>query len=439
MKVLNSSKNLLSAFALVLALAMSAACAPEEVVIDESASLLEKLEAIPGATVEKIEATEPFKEAYKVMIEQPLDHKNPDGPQFMQKVYVSHMAYGSPTVMETEGYALFRNRTMELGKLLKANQVQVEHRFFGDSVPEDKDYQYLMLEQAANDLHNIYTIFKDIYPTKWISSGISKGGQTSLVYKRFFPEDMDASLPYVAPLAKELEDKRCDEFIAAVGTPEVREQIIEFQRAVLSRKAEILPAMREIAAEKKYSFSIGEEVALEYAVAEYPFSFWQWGNVKPADIPAPDASAEELIKHLDSAVSLYYYNDSGLTYLEPHFWMAIREYGYYGYNTENIKDLVTAKPNLNNIDFAPDNPEYDPTVINSVHSFLAEKGNNIAYIYGELDTWTACAVEPAEATNAIKLVAAGGTHGTRIRHLSDEQKEELFSKLEEWLEVEIER
>ena len=425
--------------ALVLAVALLSACAPQEKPVDESASLLEKLEAIPGAKVEKVDAKEPFKEVYKVMIEQPVDHKNPDGPKFHQRVWVSHYAYSAPTVMETDGYALATPRRLELASLLKGNQVQVEHRYFGESVPENKDYQYLMLEQAAADLHNIYTIFKEIYPQQWVSSGISKGGQTTLVYKRFYPEDMDAWVPYVAPFANALEDKRCDEFINSVGTPEIRQQIIEFQRAVLSRKDEILPELEKIAEEKKYAFSIGAEVALEYAVAEYPFSFWQWGNVKPEDIPAPDAPAEEMIKHLDSAVSFYYYNDSGIKYLEPHFWMAMREYGYYGYDTSNIKDLVTAKPNLNNYDFAPGEPEYDPSVRDSVLEFLAEKGDKVAYIYGELDTWTACAVTPSENVDAIRLDVKGGHHGSRIRNLDDEQKELLFSKLEEWLGLKIER
>lgn len=36
-----------------------------------------------------------------------------------------------------------------------------------------------------DDLHAVRNAFKSIYPGKWIATGISKGGQTTLLYRTF--------------------------------------------------------------------------------------------------------------------------------------------------------------------------------------------------------------------------------------------------------------
>ena len=84
----------------------------------------------------------------------------------------------------------------------------VEYRYFLESTPEPKDWQYLTAENSADDLHAITTAFKNIYSGKWIATGISKGGQTTLLYRTFYPDDVDISIPYVAPLCYGVEDGR---------------------------------------------------------------------------------------------------------------------------------------------------------------------------------------------------------------------------------------
>jgi len=68
----------------------------------------------------------------------------------------------------------------ELSEMLGANQLDVEHRFYGESIPEDFDWQYLTIEQATADYHHINDIFNTFYSKSWVSTGISKGGQTSI-------------------------------------------------------------------------------------------------------------------------------------------------------------------------------------------------------------------------------------------------------------------
>jgi len=60
------------------------------------------------------------------------------------------------------------------------------------------------------------------------------------------------------------------------------------------------------------------------------------------------------------------------------------------------------------------------------------------YIYGESDPWGATAAEIKKGSGSLKVVKAGGTHGTNISSLSKKQKEEVISTLEKWLDMKIE-
>ena len=106
----------------------------------QETSLADRLLALPGVWVRQIEATASFTQAYEIRLSQPVDHTDPDGPRFEQRIYLSHRGFDRPVMMETEGYAAYRNSTKELAALLEANQLIVEHRYFGQSVPEKMDW-----------------------------------------------------------------------------------------------------------------------------------------------------------------------------------------------------------------------------------------------------------------------------------------------------------
>ena len=66
-------------------------------------------------------------------------------------------------VMVTEGYNRTKNTICELSELLNANQISIEHRYFGESLPDSLNYDYLNLKQASADLHHINQLFQKIY------------------------------------------------------------------------------------------------------------------------------------------------------------------------------------------------------------------------------------------------------------------------------------
>ena len=78
---------------------------------------------------------------------------------------------------------------------------------------------------------------------------------------------------------------------------------------------------------------------------------------------------------------------------------------------------------------------FNPAIMLDVLNWLETDGNNIIYIYGELDPWTAGAVEPSGQTNALKIVQADANHSITIVDL--DEKALVYSTLESWLGIEI--
>lgn len=407
--------------------------------------LHKKLNLLPNTTVEIIESDEHFSEAFEIFVTQPVDHLNPNnGPKFTQRIYLRHVDPTLPMIFNNEGYGTNSKRRTELAKILKCNEMFVEHRYFGESKPDSGiGWKYLTTAQAAADHKRIVDLFKQIYMGKWVSTGISKGGQTSIFFKYYYPNAVDVWVPYVAPLNLEREDKRILTFLDNVGSRDCRNKITDFQRAVLKNKNEIIPMLEDRVKEKKYTFTFGLENTLEYAIYEYSFAFWQWENSSCDDIPNSDSSPEVLFKHLYTASSFSYFDSSSIAKNLPFYYQAYTELGYYGYETKLFKDLI--KPIKNNYVssdfFAPKNVDlnFDEDLMVNINLFIQSNGNNMLYIYGENDTWSASAVEIGENTNAVKMVKKDGSHRTRINSFAGDQKEQIYSTLEEWLDIKIDR
>ncbi len=405
--------------------------------------LEEKIRSLPGIVkVKSIEPGSKFKEAFEIFIEQPVDHHNPDGEKFTQKLYLSHRDESLPMVIEMDGYIITYNRPGELEEILHCNRIIVEHRYFGESKPESMEWKHLTVENAAADHHNIIQSFKNIYQENWIGTGISKGGQTAIFHRYFYPDDVKVTVPYVAPLNIAEEDPRIYHFLRNVGTKECRKKIIKYQREVLKRADKLIPMFRKRAEKNGYTYSIGSErMIFEYIVLEYSFAFWQWGKEDCDDIPSINATNKELLKHLETNSSFNYFSDQGIEPIAPFFYQAYTEMGYYGYDITDFKDLLIEVEEPTSKIFLPKDSdlEFDCSLMHDINIWVQKHGNNILFIYGENDTWSATAVQLTGETNAVKMVKEGGAHRTRINSFDENEKEIIFSTLEDWLGIEIER
>ena len=399
------------------------------------------LREIPGSIIEKIENGDSLHETYKVLIRQRIDHFGDDTTTFLQKIYLSHVDFSKPVVIVTEGYSANRNYLSEPAKLLQANQIIVEHRYFGESVPDSLDWENLNIRQAAEDHHVITELFKKIYEGKWISTGISKGGQTTLYYRYFYPEDVDVSIPYVAPINFSREEPRVFDFLDQVGSDSCRQKVFNFQKLLLQNKKKLLPRFEKYALENDLNFPMGLEAAFEYCVLEFSFAFWQWGDLSCDSIPHSGIDIDNLFGAFEK-VGFSFFSEKDIEEIRPFYYQALTEIGFYTYDIKPFGELINSVKDPNFLFTLP--PGLDTTYnyqsMRNVNEFLRTKGNHMIYIYGELDPWSASAVEliPGK-TNALKMVKKSGNHKTRIKDFDDSDKELIYQKLEEWLEMKIER
>ena len=379
-------------------------------------------------------------EKYVVTIRQPLDHKHPEKGSFTQRVVISHEGFDRPTVLVTEGYggdyALNPRYQDELAGLFHTNTVFVEHRYFSGSVPDTVDWQYLTAPNSASDLHLITTLFKQIYPQKWISTGISKGGQTALIYRAFFPNDVDITVPYVAPVSRSAEDGRHEPFLNKVGDKKTRQAILSFQREVLKRRGEIIPLLEKFCLEKQLSFRISMNEVLDYCVLEYSFAFWQWGT-PASQIPANSATTEVLFKHLTEISGPDYFAIGQPT--QAFFIQAARELGYYGYDIEPFKDLLfiqTAKDYLHRI-MLPEGItiQFQPELYKKLTNFIATSDPRLIFVYGEYDPWTSVGITKLDGKkNMFVAIQPKGSHRARINTLPDSLRDKVIKTINLWLE-----
>lgn len=401
-----------------------------------------KMFELPDVIFSKIETPESYASAYKLMIRQPLDHTNPDAGSFYQKVYYSHIAYDRPTAIITNGYNKDRNNITEVASLTQSNQLNVEHRYFGESMPDTLDYSYLTFEQVTADLHRIRTLFSTINTGKWLSTGISKGGTTTIFYKYFYPEDVDVSIPYVAPLNYEYEEKRIYEFLDNIGTKECRDDLYDLQKDLLTQSDQIIPLLEWYVKGRNLDFSylsLGE--AYEFAVLELPFSFWQYGK-DCTKIPE-DEDMKTQVDYLLEIVGLDFFSDRDMANYGSHYYQSATQMGYYGYETEDFKGLLKHLPYEPHphAAFVPGKIKtvWDGTLTNKAAKWIKENGNNMLYINGALDTWSATAVPRSKEVNSEWFFMEGKHHATaRIKNMTDQEKSLLLLRLEEWLGEKIE-
>lgn len=384
--------------------------------------------------------TSEFSEKYVTYFTQPLDHRHPEKGSFRQRVIVAHVGFDRPTVIVTEGYgaayALRSQYREELSKLLNANMIFVEYRYFLESTPEPKDWQYLTAENSADDLHAITTAFKNIYSGKWIATGISKGGQTTLLYRTFYPDDVDISVPYVAPLCYGVEDGRHEPFLHKVSTPENRKKIEGFQLEALKRKATLLPRFEKYCTEKNYSFRAPIEEIYDYSVLEYSFALWQWGT-STNSIPATTASDDDIFSHLLAISEPGYFTADSPN--ASFFVQAARELGYYGYDVQPFKQYLSIRSGEGYLhrlmlpEELKDMP-FDKTLSKKITKFLKKQDPKMIFIYGQNDPWTAAGVTWLKNKKNIHVfIQPNGSHLARINTLPEKEKKEVMELIKQWL------
>ncbi len=402
--------------------------------------ILVALRAIPGLTVVHEGSTKiPGARFFVLSYDQPADHQHPEGQRFQQRLTLLHRSSQAPVVLATTGYGIGTNAgQFEPTALLQANQLLVEHRFFGPSTPKPANWEHLTLEQAAADHHRIVSAFKPLYGAKWVSTGASKGGMASLFHRALYPDDVDATVAYVAGFSQGPADPRYIQFLSRVGDAACRERIRDFQRDLLSRREELVPQAAVAAAAKGMSFGfLGMDKAYEFMALELPFAFWQVSNPATCPlIPAPGAPADEALAALDAIVGYAYLSDPAISFFAAYYFQAATQMGGYRSDERHLGGLLKYPGqyvSASQVPFPVEPFGFDHGAIPRIQAWVKAHGERILLVYGELDPWSTNPFDVHESNDAYRFFVPGANHGAAIFKLPEPERTRAVERLTTWM------
>ena len=420
---------------------------------------------------------------YFVYFKQLVDHNDASKGTFEQKVAIT-MSYPynddpeNTTVLHTQGYNT-PDKADEVWTTtfygINYNEVQVEYRYFGTSLPEpfeNLEFNYLSSEQASADLHVIVSALKQtgLFNGKWMSTGVSKSGITTALYA-YYDElnnwnDIDVYVPFCAPFILGLDQTETSDYIEneiIKDLPTQKKWLFDLGRLLVdnTEKGETLrEAVAKAYDEKSYNEMTDEEKAAFLCKTEYyymtnlfaRFSYYNidlWKDL----IPNPNeedvdfeylatfmkADSKEFDKLIDnySKANTRAVAPEGERYLEllkkrkedktwPYYVQAVLELGTYdfGYNYLKNAPLIDQEDMMEwskvNVSSEVDLPEYTPRYSNAMmKGFLGNLLNTkkkMVFVYGGNDPWTGAAIPDAATTNTNikKFIVPHGTHDDDI-------------------------
>jgi len=424
-----------------LTAAVPAQAGPEQAGVQAQQDLRDQLEAIPGMTVVSEEqAPAPGYRFFFLTFRQAVDHRNPQGSTFEQRLQLLHRDASRPMILHTTGYNMpeFAFRS-EPTALVDGNQISVEQRFFTPSRPNPANWKKLDIWQAATDHHKIVQALKPLYTAKWLSTGASKGGMTSVYHRRFYPRDVDGVVAYVAPNdANNKQDKAYDDFFASVGsTPACRTSLENFQKEALTRRSAMVDLYDQFAAANDLHFDQvfgSTDKAFEMTVLDTEWAFWQYSSESDCGaVPANTASDQEIFDFIEQVAGFEFYADEAILFYEPYYYQAATQLGWPQPKFKHLKGLLHY-PNLyvaNSSLPAELRSKHDPWPMSDVDRWVSKDSSQMLFVYGSDDPWGA---EPFHPSNkdSFTYTAPGANHGANIAKLNAADKSAATATVLRW-------
>lgn len=357
---------------------------------------------------------------YSMFIEQPIDHNQPDGDTFQQRVSILFRGFDRPTILVTEGYFWSGFGDGEdFGINLNANMVHVEHRNFGESFNQDRGkWEYETIAQASADLHAVYQTLKPIFKGKWMSMGTSKSGETSMDYAYYYPNDMDLAAAFCSPFNVSLDDKRFGDYLFnEANTEEVRNLVKKHIRTALENGED---GLYKVCCEQlKQQFPLPSFSEYVYNVFDNFFTIFQY------TIPSQHVAAiEDMTQSAESFTASICNNISqnrGMAFY-TYYVDCAKEQGFPNPGYDYFDDLLQGtsfkvediwKAYLTEEDQGLEK-QYDNSVRRDMlDNFFMNSPIPLLFFYSQCDPWSA--TQPAKlGPNAKMIINPVGIHSPKI-------------------------
>lgn len=403
--------------------------------------LAKELAVVPGLTVLEQRELADGRSGVVADFTQLVDHDNPAGPTFAQRVVIYHRDAAAPTVLNTQGYNASGSGISEPTAIVGGNEVQVEHRFFGTSKPETVDWSKLSMAQAAADHHAVIEALRVYYSGSWISTGASKGGVAALEHRSRYPNDVSGTVAYVAPHAEGLADPRFATFVNALGEDTCGAELRKFQKDVLTdpRRSQLAGRLATALAQRSYTVeTLGADRILEFTTVETPFTFWQYGGEGACDF-IPDVAADsdnDVLNFIDSTNRFVLWSDQGIAEDQAYWLAVVQEQGYPGDTVTHLDGLLRyddqpVPPQM--ITVVSPLPAYDPAPMQTLDNWVATQASQLVLVYGERDPWSAGAFTVSGTDDTSSHTVALGNHLSLIGDLPEAERMDVANRIRAWV------
>ena len=278
---------------------------------------------------------------YVIFFHQPLEHANPGLGQFPMRALITVNTNNDPTTAVNHFYCtgysinydcIFRHPdstflaeakmcSSEISHRYNANFIQIEHRYFQFSAPYQcwTNLDYLRADEAAEDFHNLAEALKKVLKGKWVMSGVSKGGITTLLQHAFYPNDMDIYVPYSAPFFRTDRDTVMQEYWYTHGWDQelldwfmsVRRAAFEGAPALKKSTNTIWPIFYKMNAGKDTTQAYTDTVFCAYISNAAYFGFLEHAYTDTATIRKQFAKNDSILR----SYNWNGYNDTVLAYI----------------------------------------------------------------------------------------------------------------------------
>ena len=412
-----------------------------------------------------------YESKYNVTFDMPLDWKNPDAGSFPLRTTFTFIDKNASTSFICDGYNLYDmefssyDTRRDLAWVYNMNEIRIEHRFFGGSVPEglsiDKtDYwEYLTDENASEDFHFIVSQFKKILPGKVMFTGGSKGGQLTNMQSFFHPEDADLFVSVVAPGGCDPDAPDFFDYIyKEIGDQAYgKDKAQKYRDMVLQLQVEAIKH-RDVLAPKYYQQGLSDgciftdfvtpDILYDMAVLEFATTAWQYGldttTIKQV-LDMKDPNDPNYIEQLYNLIydmnkpDIWAHNSEYFAY----YVQAAKQNGEHEYDFSFLREALEKdgsgaklvitedmeKGLLFRMVFTPEQYEaftFDPTVYNNMVKWSHETKSTVVMIYGAADVWYSMRLPDVTDNENIHIFTLpDASHMASFERMSKEMSQEV--------------
>ena len=403
-------------------------------------------------SIKNVEDLKPFMnvylgQCYYFNYNQMVDHNDPSKGTYKQQVVLTFVGKDAPTILHTQGYSL-TNEADPNDIQNRLDSIKAPHFLWALSKDNGKDkkfdvnclqvalpegdtdsFLYLNAEQQSKDLHAIVTDLKKALITgsgKWLSTGLSKNGDTSTQYA-YFDElngwnDIDVYVPFASPIPIQENDIRIGTYMLTRSSKEALPALEKAYKKLVDDQA-VADATIEAYAKKggklkkdSALFSTVEAVLDNLFQLQSYADYNTWTKLIPKEGDKPETYAKFfMLTPISPEVEYKVAGARGPLHKRrtPYEVQNAMEQGGAGFDfswfldgkllsesdKKYFKDLMEKSKNSKTMDLQV-----------NVRKNLETTTKKLIFVYGEDDPWTGAAIADPTNPNVKKYIVPHGTH-----------------------------